>query len=51
LNRAMRRISPATAINVNSNKLVSWLKPGMVPNASRIQSLKFQSAICEHLSS
>src|SRR6266850_3973462 len=33
LNRAMRRISPATAINVNSDKLVSWLKPEMVPNA------------------
>ena len=44
LKRAMRTINPATAINVNSNKLVSWLKPGMVPNASRIQSAKLNGA-------
>jgi hypothetical protein len=30
LNRAMRRISPVAAINVNSKRLVSWLKPAMV---------------------
>jgi hypothetical protein len=51
LKRAMRRINPATAIKVNSNKLVSWLKPGMVATVRsrfkvQVQSSTVRYSIC-----
>jgi len=44
LKRAIRTINPATAINVNSKRLVSWLKRGMV--ATLCSRFKVQSSIC-----